>query len=454
MSEESSINVVIKDNSQSEAVKYDEKLETDSQNDLKEKLQITQESEEKSGDCKNESYDSKNVHYEGDLAIYTDPSTNTQYTWDTEKNEWVLKNNVEYGFEDDTHVYTDAEGVKYFWDKDKNAWFPKIDDDFMARYQMSYGFVDNTNIMVKKDVPPPKVEEKEKKVKGEKRKASDPTWFEVDEAQNTNVYISNLPTDIEEEEFIDLMQKCGLVMRDPQSGHFKFKLYREPGTNHLKGDALCTYIRIESVDLALKLLDGYDYKGHKIKVERAKFQMKGNFDPKLKPKMKKKKDKLKLKKQQEKLFDWRPEKPIGEKAKHERIVIVKNLFDPNIFDTDVGLILEFQEDLREECSKHGEVRKVQIFDRHQEGVAQINMSSPEEAEQVVKVLNGRWFMKRQLTAEIYDGKTKFKIAETDSEISQRLGNWDKFLEEGEDDSKKDKTDISESKSNEECKDSL
>ncbi|XP_018568713.1 HIV Tat-specific factor 1 homolog [Anoplophora glabripennis] len=377
------------------------------------------------------SYNPKDVHYEGDVAIYTEPGTNTQYQWDNERKEWTPRNNIVYGFEDDTHVYTDSDGMKYFWDKEKTAWFPKVDEDFMARYQMSYGFVDNTKIEVKKP-PDDKVQPQDpKKVKGEKRKASEPTWFEIDENQNTNVYVSHLPIDIEEQEFVDLMQKCGLVMRDPQSGNFKVKLYKEPGTDIIKGDALCTYIKIESVDLALKLLDGYDYRGHKIKVEKAKFQLKGTYDPKLKPKMKKKKDKLKMKKAQEKLFDWRPEKKIGERAKHERVVIVKNLFDPSIFDTDVSLILEFQQDLREECSKLGEVRKVLLYDRHPEGIAQINMGCPEEADQVVELLNGRWFMKRQLSAEIWDGRTKYKVAETDSQITQRIDKWDKFLEGGE-----------------------
>lgn len=373
-------------------------------------------------------YDPKNVHYEGDVAIYTDTATGYRYQWDKEKNEWVAAQNVVYGFEDDTHVYTDADGVKYFWDKVKLAWFPKVDDDFMARYQMNYGFTETSTNTEEKSKNDENKLDQSKKVKGEKRKASEPTWFQVDDSQNTNVYVSNLPTDITEEDFINLMQKCGLVMRDPVSGVFKIKLYKEPGTEHLKGDALCTYIKIESVDLAINLLDGYDYNGRKIHVERAKFQMKGEYDPKKKPKMRKKKEKLKLKKQQEKLFDWRPEKLIGEKAKHEKVVIVKNLFDPSIFDTDVSLILEFQQDLREECSKIGEVRKVIIYDRHPEGVAQINMSNPEEAEQVVTLLNGRWFMKRQLTAEIWDGKTKFKIAETDSQITQRLDKWDEFLE--------------------------
>lgn len=38
-------------------------------------------------------------------------------------------------------------------------------------------------------------------------------------------------------------------------------------------------LKPESVKLCLQLLDGSDYKSHKIKVEKAKFEMKGTFDP-------------------------------------------------------------------------------------------------------------------------------------------------------------------------------
>lgn len=55
------------------------------------------------------------------------------------------------------------------------------------------------------------------------------------------------------------------------------------------------------MDLALNLIDGCDYRGHKLHVERARFTMKGNtYDPSLKPKKKKKKDLEKMKKIQEK----------------------------------------------------------------------------------------------------------------------------------------------------------
>lgn len=59
--------------------------------------------------------------------------------------------------------------------------------------------------------------------------------------------------------------------------------------------------------LCLQLLDGSTYKDHKIKVEKAKFEMKGNYDPKKaagtevqKKKMNKNKEKKILEKQRQK----------------------------------------------------------------------------------------------------------------------------------------------------------
>lgn len=52
----------------------------------------------------------------------------------------------------------------------------------------------------------------------------------------------------------------------------------------------------------------------------------------------------------------------GERSRHERIVVIKNLFEISLFDERVDLILEYQDDLRDECSKCGTVRKVVIYD--------------------------------------------------------------------------------------------
>lgn len=72
---------------------------------------------------------------------------NEFYKFDSIKKEWIPKasSNVvttTVSPDGDQHTYTDADGVVFFWDAAKNAWFPKIDDDFMAKYQMGYGNYD------------------------------------------------------------------------------------------------------------------------------------------------------------------------------------------------------------------------------------------------------------------------------------------------------------------------
>lgn len=75
-------------------------------------------------------------------------------------------------------------------------------------------------------------------------------WFDVGE-ESTKVYVSGLPLDITETEFVDVMQKCGLVMRDVDSGKMKIKIYLDPETSLPKGDALCTYIKVRLLLLSI-----------------------------------------------------------------------------------------------------------------------------------------------------------------------------------------------------------
>ncbi|XP_064489495.1 17S U2 SnRNP complex component HTATSF1-like isoform X2 [Ornithodoros turicata] len=327
-------------------------------------------------------------------------------------------------------TYTDPnDGTVYEWDAEKNAWFPKVTDEFLAAYHANYGAAESgggdgaassLQVQQERGALEQGLESKPKP------KPSQPGWFDVDDAHNTKVYVTNLPNDITEEEFVDLMSKCGLIMKD-EKGVYRTKLYRNnDGT--LKGDALCCYIKIESVELALSILDGYRLKDKEIHVERAKFQLKGTYDPTKKPK-KKKKDKEKLKKKIEKLFDWRPEKLRGMRLKHENTVVLKNMFDPEEFEKDPTLILEYQKDLREECTKFGEVKKVVVYDRNKEGIATVTFKEPEEADACIALMNGRWFAQRQLVAETWDGRTRFKIMETEEELEERLKKWDEYLEQ-------------------------
>lgn len=217
----------------------------------------------------NQSDDEPKYELVGNTYVYKDKSGHT-LEWDVEKKEWKPKNEKvpkkcvhnseeEFDSEDSAderaleqkkadmsyNVQIDSDGVKtyrdptdgtiYEWDGDKKAWFPKLDEEFIARYQLSYGGSE------------PKVEEpvkvEEASAKPEKKQPSQPSWFEIDESKNTKVYVTNLPSDITEQEFVDFMQKCGMVEKDLDSGKFKIKIYKDEN-GEIKGDALCTYIKV------------------------------------------------------------------------------------------------------------------------------------------------------------------------------------------------------------------
>ena len=59
----------------------------------------------------------------------------------------------------------------------------------------------------------------------------------------TSVYVSGMPLDITDDEFKELMNKCGLVMYDVRTRKPKLKLYKEK-TGENKGDGLCCYIKV------------------------------------------------------------------------------------------------------------------------------------------------------------------------------------------------------------------
>jgi HIV Tat-specific factor 1 len=113
-------------------------------------------------------------------------------------------------------------------------------------------------------------------------------------------------------------------------------------------------------------------------------------------------------------------------------------------------MLEIKEDIREECTKLGEVTNVVLFDKEEAGVASVRFSTDTAAAACVKVsildfrdmcwsdlwqlMNGRWFDERQLEAFISTGNEKFKKSsdksvgfdEEDGEQAEEGGRLDKF----------------------------
>ncbi|MED6266015.1 HIV Tat-specific factor 1, partial [Characodon lateralis] len=95
---------------------------------------------------------------------------------------------------------------------------------------------------------------------------------------------------------------------------------------------------------------------------------------------------------------------------------------------DPLVLNEYREDLRTECEKFGEVKKVILFDRHPDGVASVAFKEPEQADACILSFNGRWFGGRQLSAQLWDGTTDHQVEETSREREERLKGWSAFLD--------------------------
>lgn len=259
-------------------------------------------------------------------------------------------------------------------------------------------------------------------------------WFEIDDDHKTYVYVNGLPTDMSEEDFIVLMKKYGVIKnKAPPNNSFNIKMYKNPDGS-FKGDAVCCYARVESVELALTHLDGYQYdEKHIIHCERAKFQMKGSYDEsRKKPRVVDKKSKIKQKKKIDKLLSWE-EKTMPEVKLTK--VILKHMFSPDEILEDATLILDIKEDVESKCAEFScEPKRVDIYDKHPDGVVAVTFAESSQAEKCVSALNNMYYAERVVEAELWDGKTKYKIKETDEEAEKRLQKWHQDIQKSGDDS--------------------
>lgn len=219
-------------------------------------------------------------------ASSENPYENEYYFWSHTKQQWLLKSDHTYDEtkkcwvekdgaatsstdnytvdENGVRTYRDKDGTLFEWDEEKKAWFPKIDDDFMAYYQLNYGEYKpdlseqsssgdtskvtkhlSSSAMEEDDIS--LMDDEQKKANKKRKKMPEPPkWFEVDEKNNTKVYVANLPLDITDEEFVEIMSKYGMILKDPSTHKFKIKLYRD-ANGELKGDGLCTYIKVSYI---------------------------------------------------------------------------------------------------------------------------------------------------------------------------------------------------------------
>ncbi|VDP52391.1 unnamed protein product [Heligmosomoides polygyrus] len=261
-------------------------------------------------------------------------------------NEWRSLEEEDVQFIQQLWLEQEAAETQMKWNATDQEWQPvadQIDEDFIASYQANYGIPYDYSRSCKLDEERKATEEKRTiNIKADNKDAKKGRgWVDMEEKVHA-VYVSNLPTDITMDEF-KFMSKCGVVQPDARTNQPKLKLYTDE-EGHLKGDGRCCYIKKESVDLALSILDGYVLKGKEVHVEKARFELKGEFDPSKKRKKLSNAQKKRYMENQNRIFEWRPEKPRNYRPLSDCTVVIKNLFTLEMmevreFDCIVDLLL-------------------------------------------------------------------------------------------------------------------
>ncbi|KAF9933785.1 hypothetical protein BGZ65_004002 [Modicella reniformis] len=387
----------------------------------------------------------------------------------------VAQQNMQYIEETGRWAYTDAEGVSFEYDENLKAWFPMFNEQLIQAQQSAYGetipdsfetvYSENARRQKRKtkDIDytgastigqsnsteeldlddmdfPPGLESipgrGEGSIKQSKRqKGNNNQKGERKPRPISSVFVTGLPIDVEVDEIVDVFKKGGVFMED-ENGNPKIKLYSDKAGRR-NGEALVSYLRHESVPLAIDLLDDTEFrpgieKGQ-IRVQQAQFKEKERptAPTTLSEDQKKKVQKKYLK--LEKKLDWfEDDENLVKADKWNKVCILKHMFTIQELERDPSLLLDLKEEIREECEKLGEVSNVIIYDHHPDGVVSVRFKEKESALLCVEMMSGRYFAGQKVEAAIYDGHTKYETKRSKEELEEdekrRLERYAKWLE--------------------------
>ncbi|KAF4633817.1 hypothetical protein G7Y89_g4312 [Cudoniella acicularis] len=323
----------------------------------------------------------------------------------TNPEEFDADDRISFSKLDNKFLLVQDDGTEFEFDDAIKRWIPVVDEALLEEQQKAYRV---SGVDENEPVEAMKKKRKKEYVNGEDEggraaKAPKKTKAPLPPRANTAIYVTGLPLDVTVEEVRELYTN--------ENGEFK-------------GDALIVFFKAPSVNMAIMLLDDTEFRigsgesGGKMKVQAADSSYKKvqheDAAEKERPKVNMK-DKQKIIKKTQKLdarlADWSDDEPstiLETSSRWDKVVILKHMFTLEELAEDPAAILDIKEDIREECSKLGEVTNVVLFDMEQDGIASVRFTNAEAARACVGVMDGRSFAGQKVEAYISDGKEHFK----------------------------------------------
>jgi HIV Tat-specific factor 1 len=254
------------------------------------------------------------------------------------------------------------------------------------------------------------------------------------------VYVTGLPPDVTFEEIKNHFSKVGLIDLSPYDQQPRIKIYREAGAGAgggggggdeaCKGDCLICYNALESVQLAVDILNGgYIRPSSQVTVTRAEFTPDkagggagggggAGEGRRGKPELSAAQVKV-AKSAVRQALAWNEDDDIGvSKNSALRIVVLEGLFKPEDFD-DPAFSDELETDIADECQKCGVMEKLTFFSANPRGVAIVKFGTSFAGQECVKLMNGRYFGGRKIRAYFWDGVANFSVTSQSAMMEEK-----------------------------------
>ncbi|CAL3963701.1 hypothetical protein PZA11_001243 [Diplocarpon coronariae] len=332
---------------------------------------------------------------------------------------------------DNKFVLVQEDGTEFEFDDAIKRWIPTVDEALLQEQQKAYRV---SGVDEHEPVEALKRKRKKEYVNGEDEggraaKAPKKAKAPPPPRPNTAVYVTGLPLNATIEEVHDVFsRKCGVIAEEIDSGKPRIKLYTD-SKGEFKGDALVVFFKAPSVQMAITLLDDTEFRlgdrssgNMRIQAAESSYKKVQQTEPDVEKKKTSLKDKQKIIKKTQKLdarlADWSDDEPssnVETSSRWDKVVILKHMFTLEELAEDSAAILDIKEDIREECSKLGEITNVVLFDLEEEGIASVRYVNAEAAKACVGLMHGRSFAGQKVVAYVSDGKEQFKKSKKKTE---------------------------------------